>query len=117
MTRSCARRNFAAETIFMAFVICCVLRTERMRRRMSIRLGIGSRGLLLLCDKSRLELLDRVLQLAAQRVIEGLLFPDLRPNRWMGIIDKCVKILLEPAAPLHGQIVKKTGSSREDDGD
>ena len=41
ITRSCARRSFAAETIFMALVICCVFLTERMRRRMSIRLGIG----------------------------------------------------------------------------
>src|SRR5579863_9678407 len=100
MTRSCARRNFAAETIFMAFVICCVLRTERMRRRMSIRLGIGSRGRLLVGDKSRLELLDRVLQLVAQRVIERFLFADLRPDGWVGVIDECVKILFELAAPL-----------------
>ena len=41
ITRSCARRSLAAETIFMALVICCVFFTERMRRRMSIRLGMG----------------------------------------------------------------------------
>ena len=41
MTRSCARRSFAAETIFMALVICCVFLTERMRRRKSIRLGMA----------------------------------------------------------------------------
>ena len=40
ITRSCARRSLAAETIFMALVICCVFLTERMRRRMSIRLGM-----------------------------------------------------------------------------
>jgi len=40
MTRSCARRSLAAETIFMALVICSVFFTERMRRRRSIRLGI-----------------------------------------------------------------------------
>src|SRR5580765_6633860 len=28
---SCARRNFAALTIFMAFVICCILCTELIR--------------------------------------------------------------------------------------
>jgi hypothetical protein len=39
VTRSCARRSFYAATIFMALVICCVLRTERTRRRMSIKLG------------------------------------------------------------------------------
>src|SRR5258706_16446190 len=32
---SCARRNLAAETVFMALVICRVLTTLRMRRRMS----------------------------------------------------------------------------------
>ena len=40
ITRSWARRSLAAETIFMALVICCVFLTERIRRRMSIRLGI-----------------------------------------------------------------------------
>ncbi len=38
--RSCALRSLAAEIIFMALVICCVFRTERTRRRMSIKLGI-----------------------------------------------------------------------------
>ena len=37
---SCARRSLAAETIFIAFVICCVLLTLRIRRRMSIRAGM-----------------------------------------------------------------------------
>src|SRR5271166_2548878 len=100
----------------MALVICWVLRTERMRRRMSIRLGIEGRGLLLLGSKSRLELLDGALQLAAQRVIERLLFADLRPNGRMGVIDERVKILFKSAALFHGQIVEKTGCSREDDG-
>src|SRR5438132_4505528 len=39
-TRSCARRSLAAETVFIAFVSCCVFLTERMRRRISNRLGI-----------------------------------------------------------------------------
>src|SRR5438874_2105721 len=39
--RSCARRSFAAATIFMALVICCVFLTLRMRRRRSMVLGIG----------------------------------------------------------------------------
>ena len=39
--RSCARRSFDDETIFMAFVICCVDLVARTRRRMSIRDGIG----------------------------------------------------------------------------
>src|SRR6478672_3530225 len=38
-TRSCARRSFDAATIFIAFVICCVDFTARIRRRMSMRDG------------------------------------------------------------------------------
>src|SRR6267143_925647 len=40
ITRSCARLSLAAETIFMALVICCVFLTDLIRRRMSRRLGI-----------------------------------------------------------------------------
>ena len=36
-----ARRSLAAETIFMALVICCVFLTLRIRRRMSIVFAIG----------------------------------------------------------------------------
>ena len=36
---SCARRSLAAATIFIALVICCVLRTEAMRFLMSLREG------------------------------------------------------------------------------
>ena len=39
-TRSCARRSFDAATIFIAFVICCVDFTARMRRRMSMSDGM-----------------------------------------------------------------------------
>jgi len=38
--RSCARRSFAAETTFMALVICRVFTTLRIRRRMSRMLGM-----------------------------------------------------------------------------
>src|ERR1051325_7291717 len=40
MAASCARRSFAAETIFMAFVICCVLRIEVIRLRIALRVAI-----------------------------------------------------------------------------
>ncbi len=40
IARSCARRSFAAETIFMAFVICRVFFTLRMRRRRSSTFAI-----------------------------------------------------------------------------
>ena len=38
--RSCARRSFDAATIFIAFVICCVFLTARIRRRRSISDGM-----------------------------------------------------------------------------
>jgi len=48
MMASWARRSLAAETIFMALVICWVLFTERMRLRMSRRLAMwGNRVRLL----------------------------------------------------------------------
>ena len=40
MARSCARRSLAAETIFMALVICRVFLTERMRRLRSSTFAI-----------------------------------------------------------------------------
>src|SRR5713226_2236106 len=40
MMRSCARRSLDAATIFIAFVICCVFLTARIRRRRSISDGI-----------------------------------------------------------------------------
>src|SRR5262245_5417120 len=47
MTRSWARCSLAADTIFMALVICCVFLTLAIRRRISRRLGIlGSLHLL-----------------------------------------------------------------------
>ena len=52
--RSCARRSFDDETIFMAFVICCVDFVDRMRRRMSI--SDGMRRLLRLGGRGRHEL-------------------------------------------------------------
>src|SRR5438270_8772332 len=116
MTRSCARRSFAAETIFMALVICCVLRTDRIRRRMSIRLGIAARGLLLLRGETLFELFHRAFQLAAQRVIQGFLFPNLRPDGGMGIIDIPVKPLFEFPAAFDGQIVQESAGSGEDNG-
>src|ERR1700754_4763610 len=69
--RSCARRSLAAETIFMALVICCVFLTERMRRRMSIKLGIA-----VFRDEAGLELLQHRLDFAAQCIVQRLLGLD-----------------------------------------
>src|SRR5579859_6555866 len=116
MTRSCARRSLAAETIFMALVICCVLRTDRMRRRMSIKLGMDCYGLLFLGGKALFELLDGVLQVGTQRFIERFLFPKLRPDRRVGVVDKGVKALFELAAAFHRQVVQVSARTGEDDG-
>ena len=35
-----ARRSFAADTIFIALVICCVLRIEPIRLRMALSVAI-----------------------------------------------------------------------------
>src|SRR5438477_10183166 len=101
----------------MALVICCVLRTDLMRRRISIRLGIGGGGFFVFGGKSRLEFLQSVLQFPAQAVVEHLLFADLVPNCRMRIIDECVKILFEFSAALDREIVKVTAGGRENDGD
>src|SRR5436305_88752 len=75
ITRSCARRSLAAETIFMALVICCVFFTERIRRRISIRLGM-CRYRLQLRQEAGLEFFDERDDLAAQLVIQRLFGGD-----------------------------------------
>ena len=106
ITRSCARRSLAAETIFMALVICCVFFTERMRRRMSIKLGMrGYR--LVFRDEAGFEFLDRRRQLSLQRVVESLLLANLLEDRRVRILDEAVQFLFELAALLHRQIVEE----------
>src|SRR5436309_2579790 len=114
--RSCARRSLAAETIFMALVICCVFFTLRIRRRMSIVLAIRLRGFparpLLL-----LECVDGGAQLAGQRVVElrGL----LDPIEQIGVVveDRLVQGGLERPHIVDCQVVEEavgTGEDRDD---
>src|ERR1700692_2773740 len=82
ITRSCDRRSFAAETIFMARVNCWVLRTDRSRRRMSMRDAIVCRSGRLrarvVLEESRLEFRDR----GDERFFRGLLeLSGLRDRR------------------------------------
>jgi hypothetical protein len=78
---SCARRNRAAATNFIARVICCELFTERMRRRKSRSVGIvsgQSPGLVRRSSGKRrgetfLESVDCGLDGRLNAVIEGLL--------------------------------------------
>src|SRR5947207_7471998 len=96
MTRSCARRSLAAETIFMALVICCVFLTERMRRRISIRLGMGGFGLVR--DEARLVLVEQLGDAAAQIVVERLLGADIVENLAMRGFGEGIETGLELAA-------------------
>src|SRR5262245_17157428 len=95
-----ARRNFAALTIFIALVSCRVLWTERILRRMSLVLamsGGSGRGL-----GERLELLlegrERRLQLAAKRVVQSFLRPDLLEQLGGPGVDPPVQFPLEDRA-------------------
>src|SRR5579864_2270867 len=100
ITRSCARRSFAAETIFMALVICCVFFTDRMRRRMSIRLGMrGYRGLVR--HEPRLELYNRGLHFVAEGVVQSLLVPNLVEDVAVRVLDEAIQLFFELAALLH----------------
>src|SRR5258708_39525778 len=81
MARACARRRRAAETIFMALVICRVLFTLRMRRLKSSTLAIVYPLRLGFFRKSRLEvfrvLLQRIVQPLLDVVIELLLLGEI----------------------------------------
>src|SRR5262249_5643433 len=117
ITRSCARRSFAAETIFMALVICCVFLTERMRRRISIRLGICLYRRGHIADETDLELLDRAPHLGFQFLIQRLLGPDLLEDARVRALHECVQALFELAALLHWNIVQealRTGVDNHD---
>src|SRR6476659_5402392 len=98
ITRSCARRSFDAATIFIAFVICCVFLTARIRRRRSISDGIchdrsrgarravwsaksasaaaGLGGRRLSGGEVRRKLLHHRVELALQLIVEGLFLGD-----------------------------------------
>src|SRR5204863_5914318 len=85
IVRSCARRSFAAETIFMALVICCVFFTERMRRRISIKLGMGFCRRVLR-QESSLEFLDNAFYLRREVGVQRLLRPDLLQHAAMRVL-------------------------------
>src|SRR6185295_6465191 len=75
MMRSWARRSRDAATIFIALVICCVDLTARMRRRRSNSEGMEVlRRCRLARRQERLaELLERVVEIALDRVVDLLL--------------------------------------------
>src|SRR5882762_10216904 len=117
MVRSCARRNFAAETIFMALVICCVFMTERMRRRISIRLGICLYRRSVLLDEPGLELLDRLSDFGFEIFVQGLLGPDVLKDVAVGVLYELVQVLFKLTALLYRKIIQIPLGTRIDDHD
>src|ERR1019366_6222679 len=105
MVRSCARRSFAAETIFMALVICWVFLTERMRRRISIKLGMRLCRWVLRYE-ARLELFDDGLDLAGEVCVEDLLSADFVEHGAVRVVHEAVQLGFELAADIHREIVQ-----------
>src|SRR5579864_4509835 len=125
--RSCARRSLAAETIFMALVICRVLITLRIRRRMSRMLGmmlVASNDYSVLLRYRfplRCELLfcflNQVLQLRFQLIVENLLFHDRPQNSGIGRIDVLVQLFFELTHLVDRHVIEESAGARHDDQD
>src|SRR5262252_3578546 len=139
MSRSWARRNLAAATSFMARVIFWVDSTERIRRRISLSVGMNrssslpahrkprsspraflppSRGL----DPSAhrelgLGLVHRLRQSLAQIVGQLLLVGDVAQELRRFPVHERVQELLERLDLVHREIVEHALSPREDDAD
>src|SRR5262252_3130156 len=107
---SWARRSLAAETIFIALVICCVLLTLRIRRRMSMRAGIaglgagsGFRGRLELGREAG----ERGLQLVAELALQVLLLRDRLQERRLAAREPAEELRLVAAAVGDGERVEE----------
>src|SRR5512134_1293662 len=105
----------------MAFVICCVDLTLRMRRRMSMRAGITrfpslrlARGLGL--EHAR-ELLDRALQAVAQLALQVLLLGEVLHEARVPRVQEGVELALETAAVGDADAVEEAARGRVDDRD
>src|SRR4029453_8872331 len=130
--RSWARRILDAATIFIAFVICCVDFTARMRRRMSISDGIFQctvgllhcstasaflRDRLLQLDHVLGEFLHQVVQLRLHVVVDLLLVDQLPQQRGVAVVDELVQLNLEAANRGDLDLVEVAVDGREDDQD
>src|SRR5438270_6635753 len=129
MARSWARRSLAAETIFMALVICRVFLTLRMRRRRSSTFAIlffqlrlsRSRLFLLLVllravgEEVRLVILDGIGQAFPDVVIERFLGGDVAQDGCMARLEVGIEAVLEGAEVLHFYIVEKAVDAGNED--
>src|SRR5207249_139784 len=106
--RPWARRSFAAATISMALVICWVFSTERMRRRRTRSVLMGS-GL-----EARLELLRGLVQPRLVGVRDRLLGAQV--VRHLGVLPGHERqpLLLELAHRLDRQVVEVAVGARPD---
>src|ERR1700760_184965 len=113
--RSCARRSLAAETICMALVICRVLRTLRIRRRMSKRFAIVllqslrlnfCRCRLPLAYKTLLKFLERFLHVRLDAVINRLLLHNRRKQLRIHGLNVFIQLFREGANIFHFKIVQ-----------
>ena len=118
MTRSCARRSFAADTIFMALVICCVFLTERIRRRRSIRFGMLARGgsLLVAHQERGFEFAEGGFERGLQIVVDLRFLAKLIEDAAVALgLQVIVETLLEGAALRDRQVVEIAVGTGVDD--
>src|SRR5262249_13064103 len=123
--RSWALRSFEAATIFIAFVICCVFLTARIRRRRSISDGIWTLPALAACWPScdgcfpgrevACEFLHCRVEPALQLIVELLLFDYPREHLRIPRLDELEQFGLEGAHFRHRDVVQIPVRSREDD--
>src|SRR5512147_844569 len=85
-----ALRNLAVETVFIACVICWLLRTLWIRRRRSIRVGMLFQGLL----EGLVEGPQGGADLAVEGRVDVLLLADLDQDIAVGLIEVLVELLL-----------------------
>src|SRR4051812_12305896 len=121
-TRSCARLRREAAIIFIAFVICCVDLTARIRRRRSISDGIvlspgplRDRGLLRSC-KPAAEFLQRRFDLRLQVVVDRLLLGDAAEHVRVARLKIAIEVVFVPAHVLDRYVIEETLGRGIDDG-
>src|SRR5687767_9615327 len=112
MTRCWARRSFEAEIIFMAFVICCVDFTARMRRRRSssdgMRLRRFPRGELLA------KLLESGVDLPLHLIVDLLLLFDAVKQSRVAQLERAVQLGLVRADVANRHLVEVPVCARID---
>src|SRR5271155_2096471 len=116
---SCARRNRAAATNFIARVICCVFFTERMRRRKSrsVAMSVGSvdslfrgsaggrRGILNRRHEPFLETVRGFLDFRLDPVIQGLFFGNGFQNAAVAAFHELNKFTFKSPHLIHRNVV------------